>query len=401
MQHKSFFPLILFLLFSLLFNCGDSSIDKLLNSTIGLTPSNVTAVINQKVTFDHEGMLADWVSSNPAVATHDGSLNGNFICKTPSTTNISVSTIDGKRAQTKLEVIRSGTWEFINLLNANLGIRAPFSVVDGQFVNSSRGWVVGGADNGSVAALTVDGGQTWQMKSPQARGFVNAVFFLNANEGWLAGNALYHTTDGGNDWTAINSLGIRQMHFLNRTTGFAISNRALYRTTDGGSNWDKINEVTGLVSELFFVDNQYGWSAGQNLARTTNGGQTWQILRQLGGNQAISLLYFIDQNRGWILPHISTNDGGLTSKGVGFNYFGVNGSTWRPGTFTGSLVGMHLFKDGSGWSTFAGGEFFQTADGSNFALQTEGQGSQVRGLRFVGDFGYAISEVGLYLFRGL
>jgi photosystem II stability/assembly factor-like uncharacterized protein len=52
----------------------------------------------------------------------------------------------------------------------------------------------------------------------------------------------------------------------------------MYRTSDGGQSWRQIASV-GLVTSMSFVDSQQGWLISQNgFQRTTNGGNTWRYI---------------------------------------------------------------------------------------------------------------------------
>jgi photosystem II stability/assembly factor-like uncharacterized protein len=85
-----------------------------------------------------------------------------------------------------------------------------------QFLgNGLNGWAV---SNGGWVLCTTNGGVTWATMPPRIPAVIGAgwedlwdIHFISATEGWLVGlHALWHTTNGGQTWTAatlLDSLG--------------------------------------------------------------------------------------------------------------------------------------------------------------------------------------------------
>lgn len=142
-------------------------------------------------------------------------------------------------------------------------------VWDVQFVDADNGWLRWWQPKKQVNGVlhTSDGGSTWaQYDAPCNGDFPSGPFsFVSPDSGWIIcvsepggpqWKTLYHSDDGGQDWTLIADTAFDPNH----KTG----------TIDTG----------GLVGELAFVDNNFGWlGTGKGPDRgtsvTTDSGLTW------------------------------------------------------------------------------------------------------------------------------
>jgi photosystem II stability/assembly factor-like uncharacterized protein len=76
-----------------------------------------------------------------------------------------------------------------------------------------------------------------------------AIFFLNEKQGWVVGDSIWHTDDGGQTWRkqlslpANTSLVFENVVFVNEKLGWAQTPDAVWRTTDGGKTWIKISDT--------------------------------------------------------------------------------------------------------------------------------------------------------------
>ncbi|MBS1662836.1 MAG: VCBS repeat-containing protein [Bacteroidetes bacterium] len=112
-------------------------------------------------------------------------------------------------------------------------------------------------DAASKLQKTINGGVSWQTVSfplprPDAR--LTAVYFLNANTGWIVvGGAFYKTVDGGGSWVLLNNTQANpfpaaKMKFFDNNLGFAVDfQNTVYKTSNGGAVWEPLprdNNVT-------------------------------------------------------------------------------------------------------------------------------------------------------------
>jgi photosystem II stability/assembly factor-like uncharacterized protein len=124
---------------------------------------------------------------------------------------------------------------------------------------------------------------------------LDAVDFVDAQHGWVAGAGILATRDGGLTWTAQPSpaASISALDFVNAQDGWALGTTAaqtavLLRTTDGGRHWAIAHEPAGLAFQLVllrvrFVSPTRGvgvaapdvQAGGGWIVTTSDGGETW------------------------------------------------------------------------------------------------------------------------------
>jgi photosystem II stability/assembly factor-like uncharacterized protein len=97
---------------------------------------------------------------------------------------------------------------------------------------------------------------------------------------YIFSNFLYSTQDGGMSWESFPAPR-GHLHLLNPNIGWMLGEE-IHLTEDGGKTWTKINEVT-WQGQFNFIDANLGWAVARNddeitLVRTENGGQAWMIV---------------------------------------------------------------------------------------------------------------------------
>src|SRR5579863_5913880 len=147
-----------------------------------------------------------------------------------------------------------------------------------QFLDSLHGFV-----QGNNIYTSIDGGITWTQKNGGAGyGGVGIYFqFVTPDIGYYfaPGTGLYRTGDESNTWTSIfkpadYSNGRYPFYFLDSLTGFSLMNGNCYKTSSGGFNWDMVSAVTTLEFNGFykmqFLDTLSGFCGANNeLLKTT------------------------------------------------------------------------------------------------------------------------------------
>jgi len=183
--------------------------------------------------------------------------------------------------------------------------------------------------------------------------YLSSIFFLNAYEGWLtSSNSVYHTTNGGINWTMSGNfksenLKFNDIIFINSDIGWIIGSEKtfnekkglIYKTVDGGKTWIKQKYISPSIEmrSIYFVLNKYGWIVGWDgnspyglIICTTNGGKEWYIQDNIIDNSIKSTgydmpailrdVYFINNRNGWVSGLgrnglgliLKTTDGGKT-----------------------------------------------------------------------------------------
>ena len=229
------------------------------------------------------------------------------------------------------------------------------------WVAESSPGAAGGAGPYVTTFRTIDGGKTWH-EGASIGGQSPKLFFIDRNHGWLllptqgTSASLYSTDDAGLHWNFTSSapwtvrptrVEPSTITFSSLTTGW-ISGENLMVTHDGGVTWHvQLLPVTlsigSYVSWPTFFDPQHGIAffapqydpayccssaAGpRQLLVTSDGGSTW-VARYMPGEAPFPVvLDFVDANHGWLvagsvtdflavpgvpLPLYRTDDGGLT-----------------------------------------------------------------------------------------
>jgi photosystem II stability/assembly factor-like uncharacterized protein len=211
-----------------------------------------------------------------------------------------------------LTTVNGGTtWE--TLAAANVDKNTAIS-----FIDSSKGWLVKGANGSLEVSRTIDGGRQWTTigtVSPTDSGepllSPIQIDFVDESHGWLIETfTVWQTADGGAKWEEVLSIDDPRItgqpgrgFFMNQKAWICGSKGQLYSTTNGGKTW-QIQTIDDSLncSDVFFVDEQTGWlsrnSNGQ-LYRSEDGGRSWHLQPALGQYLHIDSCYFLSKTEGW------------------------------------------------------------------------------------------------------
>jgi len=170
------------------------------------------------------------------------------------------------------------------------------------FLNADTGWVAGVFNGFYSIQQTLDGGNTWQIQTSSLTKKINSIQVNPNGFGWAAGESgLYmQTSDYGTNWTPSSPIGsttINAIHFPTNLDGFMVGDAgAIYITSDGGLTWNpSINPAGGSnLKSVNFSSSTVGIAAGENgtILYTSNGGVLWQIINQptwFTGNSAVRI----------------------------------------------------------------------------------------------------------------
>lgn len=150
------------------------------------------------------------------------------------------------------------------------------------FINRDTGFCVG--DVGTIMR-TLDGGDTWDVKTCVTGSGLNAVCFPQRGVvGYAVGNSgtILKTTDAGGSWRWLQSDypdAMLSVHFpVDAETGYAAGAGMVLKTSDGGEHWIKLPGTSSYyLTDIWFVGNDTGWATDLSgvLIKTTDGGRTW------------------------------------------------------------------------------------------------------------------------------
>jgi len=278
------------------------------------------------------------------------------------------------------------------------------------FINQNTGWAAG--DDGTILKTT-NGGVNWFIQNSGVNYILRRVYFINTNTGWIAGGTsapppgcsytgiALKTTNGGNNWTSINTFGsylFTDMCVLNTDTLYLSCEGRNFSCVGTGAsiyyspanNWSFSTLNAGLGyghTSVDFIDNQTGYIAAvyetdstlnsRKLFKTTNFGLNWNLIKSesepgtpLGG----SFIRFIDTSTGYYIDnnfYKTTNGGTNWTKLDSASVFGMTLFNFL-NTNTGYAVGRNRIvktnTGGTSWQTNSGTLF--TSLNSVYAIDT-------------------------------
>jgi photosystem II stability/assembly factor-like uncharacterized protein/DNA-binding beta-propeller fold protein YncE len=214
---------------------------------------------------------------------------------------------------------------------------APGALVNAvDFVDARHGWMAGA--NGAILA-TSNAGLTWMFEEARTSRDVTSLDFVDRTHGWaIAGSRVLSTVDGGSRWHRHRApgSGLSSVDFVDPTNGWGIGTEGsgaggpapLYRTTDGGRTWGSRGR---RFDDVCRVDVANGWAIRARLVfRTSDEGRTWSRptrLPEVIGRRWIGSIE-CDDAAIWVLLR---GVGGASNQGPAVALRSLDaGSTWRP-----------------------------------------------------------------------
>ena len=284
-----------------------------------------------------------------------------------------------------------------------------------HFVDADRGWAVG--DRG-VIWNTADGGRTWNVQNSGVTCRLEAVQFLDVENGFAVGGwtqpythethgVALRTRDGGKSWQNTPDLtlpGLKHVKFFDTRQGCALGEGSplypagVFRSEDGGRTWSPVpkGQSIGWVTGDFRDRSSgalagLGGSLGVIAANEVKPSRTSNIhLRQL------HRLLLASNSTGWLV-----GDGGLvlTTDDGGWNWKSPPGSL--PEVISSQFDFRALAVRGTNvWMAGAPGTcVVHSPDGGrNWRLNRTDQTTPLRGLWFIDEYrGWAVGSFGTIL----
>jgi photosystem II stability/assembly factor-like uncharacterized protein len=190
-------------------------------------------------------------------------------------------------------------WKFPNTVNHDYNLRLIH-------IRDNIGWSAG--ESGMLLKYTPQTG--WVQQTSVTDLPINKVFFSDENHGWITGGyhnwtgfqkILHRTTNGGVNWISVPNISylLRDIAFVDNNLGWAIGYDSsgvggILKTIDGGLTWSiDTGNLSAKLNALYIKDN-YGWAVGENglILRTTNAGPTWVNDK----NQTLPTEFMLEQN---------------------------------------------------------------------------------------------------------
>lgn len=256
---------------------------------------------------------------------------------------------------------------------------------------------------------------------------LDATDSLNAIVSVRAGNYLYRTTDGGNNWFGLNwkAYSSDEPEDIsmpdNQNIWAATGTGKILNSTDNGSTWNqqfydpnKTNfmnyvrmfdskngiamgdaPVAPVLKSVFFINPSIGWAAGSFqinsqsvILKTTDGGNTW-LEKNTGVSDNFNSIYFVNENIGWAVAEfntiIKTTDGGETwnTQQIPINIF---------------FTSVYFPDQNNGYASGTSGLIKTTNGGTNWTIVTVPNNSSIFSIYFINkDTGWAAGRRGLII----
>ena len=204
------------------------------------------------------------------------------------------------------------SWREMKIYNAKDFRGGTPEFLSVRFADKKRGFIVGSLLNAedevvdSLVMRTDDGGETWARIIVPAKAELYHLDFVNSSRGWIVGDKglILTTEDGGINWRKQNSVTINNLFnvdFRDAQEGYAVGGKGtILRTENGGENWEIVKtSFPTTFLRVNFADDQNGWIVGYggSILRSADKGKTW-IKQESGTKEHLYGLYML-KKYGW------------------------------------------------------------------------------------------------------
>jgi photosystem II stability/assembly factor-like uncharacterized protein len=188
-----------------------------------------------------------------------------------------------------------------------------------QFLDNLNGWVLPESkfpSDSIYLVCTENGGESWEWVNTGIEEMFGMgegdLFFIDSLTGWAAGNgSIIHTNNGGGNWVEqdpSDAWRIATVKFTSRTKGW-VGGEGLFVTEDGGTTWERDSTIWysiggyGDLKDISFTDSLHGWIFGNNgrVLHTSDGGEQWtDTLINFVTYSDLLGCHFINDSVGWV-----------------------------------------------------------------------------------------------------
>lgn len=235
------------------------------------------------------------------------------------------------------------------------------------FINSTTGFCLRGF---TQLYKTTDGGYNWTQITIPSYGYSN-LQFINVNTGYLIGERVSKTINGGNSWTTYNNplanMTWGGFIFLDAYTGIAEMTTQsplsfkIGKTTTSGQDWSVIySDTTPIYSFTKASNNILFAGARGKILKSTNAGNNWNVIYTGSYTNYYKCIQMIDNITGYSISK--------PFSGAGATYIyktTTGGNTWEQQYYTSSLSleAMHFINNNIGVVVGGGGIILRTNTG--------------------------------------
>ena len=205
-----------------------------------------------------------------------------------------------------------GSWHEIKIYNPDEFKNAVPEFLSIRFADKKRGLIVGSLLNkddevvDSIVMRTDDGGEIWTRILVPSKRELFHLDFVNSSRGWIVGDKgmILVTYDGGLNWQIQKSgttNALYNVDFRDSDEGYAVGGKGvILRTENGGQNWETVKtNFPETFLRVDFADDKNGWIVGYKgtILRSEDRGRTW-VQQQLNAKANLYGL-FMTKKYGW------------------------------------------------------------------------------------------------------
>jgi len=283
--------------------------------------------------------------------------------------------------------------------------------------------------------------QSWKSQTSGTANILEAVWFKDAQNGWVVGNsgtALF-TTNNGQTWSSITLTNddLKDVTFFDQSTGLIVGdNGRIFRTTNGGANWTQVSSGTNSnIIAVAFGEGGMAYAAGRDgvILRSTGFGATWTVVetgatryrgiiakgtlnawvvgeggklkvttdggvnwveKSSGTSSDLHDVFFLNATEGWIAGQ---NDE--------LRYSNDGGNSWvsRDSGINVGLEAVYFLNSNDGWVVGNSGGIFKTVNGGlNWTTEPSGTTNELNDVFFLNAAnGWAVGDNGTILYRNI
>ncbi len=204
------------------------------------------------------------------------------------------------------------SWREIKIYDPKNFRNASPEFLSVRFADKKRGLIVGSLINkddevvDSLVMRTDDGGETWARIIVPSKLELFHLDFVNSSRGWIVGDKglILTTQDGGVNWRKQNSgtaNTLFNVDFRDSSEGYAVGGKGtILRTEDGGDNWEPVKtSFPNTFLRVDFADDKNGWIVGYGgtILRSGDKGKTW--IKQESRTKEHLYGLFMTKKYGW------------------------------------------------------------------------------------------------------
>jgi photosystem II stability/assembly factor-like uncharacterized protein len=272
-----------------------------------------------------------------------------------------------------------------SLINISRGSDESLSSI--QFVSASAGFAVGGhLFNNRPLILHTEDGESWEpIAADTINQFLNDLFFLNSQHGYISGNngSIYRTTNSGESWIPLPTGVTRNLYSIRALSSQLVfaagAQGTLIKTISGDTTWQSL--PTGTTKNLYALyyksSVQGGYAVGDQgtIIRIRNNGNLITSIPS-GVSQALYDVYFPTDTLGFAVGY----NGRILKIRLVDDQYEVNAVTSGVTTPLNKVV---FPNPQTGYIAGEGGVILKTTDGGNTWLPQHSRTSNnLRGMFF-------------------